>query len=83
MENSYGLWSIVIINSLIFIIFAFSFTKPKTSKDWRSLGMFSILVWMYVRLAESEERETEKEFGVQWTEYARRTPAFTPIFRVN
>ncbi|MEK7132869.1 MAG: isoprenylcysteine carboxylmethyltransferase family protein [Patescibacteria group bacterium] len=41
MENSYGLWWLVIINSLIFIIFAFSFTKPKTSRDWRSFGAFS------------------------------------------
>lgn len=37
---AYGLWSLVIINSLIFIIFAFSFTHPKTSRDWRSLGGF-------------------------------------------
>ncbi|MHB8103537.1 MAG: hypothetical protein ACYDEF_15550 [Methanosarcina sp.] len=38
---AYGLWSLVIINSLIFIIFAFSFTKTKTSRDWRSLGGFA------------------------------------------
>src|SRR3989338_9199255 len=44
MENSYGLWPLVVINSLIFIVFAFSFIKPKTSKDWRSLGMFSAFV---------------------------------------
>lgn len=44
MENSYGLWSLVIINSLIFIIFAFSFTKPKTSRDWRSFGAFSAFI---------------------------------------
>lgn len=44
MENSYGLWSLVIINSLIFIVFAFSFTKPKTSRDWRSLGAFSAFI---------------------------------------
>lgn len=44
MENSYGLWSLVIINSLIFIIFAFSFTKPKTSRDWRSFGTFSAFI---------------------------------------
>lgn len=201
---AYGLWSLVIINSFVFIIFAFSFTKPKTSRDWRSfsafsaflvalftemygfpltiyllsgwltqkfpgmdifshnaghllenflgwggnphfgpfhilsfififagfsllsnawrvlykaqkehtlaitgpytrirhpqyagfvlimfgfliqwptlltLAMFPVLVWMYVRLAKSEEREAEKEFGEQWTEYARRTPAFIP-----
>jgi len=37
----YGLWSLVIINSAIFIIFAFSFFKPKTGRDWRSFGAFS------------------------------------------
>lgn len=40
-SNAYGLWSLVIINSLIFIIFAFSFTHPKTGRDWRSFGAFS------------------------------------------
>ncbi|MFZ5862494.1 MAG: methyltransferase family protein [Nitrospirota bacterium] len=38
---AYGLWSLVIINSLIFIMFAFSFAKPRTSRDWRSFGAFS------------------------------------------
>ena len=38
---AYGLWSLVVINSAIFIIFAFSFTKPKTPRDWRSFGAFS------------------------------------------
>jgi len=38
---AYGLWSLVIINSLIFIMFAFSFTKPRTARDWRSFGAFS------------------------------------------
>jgi len=40
-STSYGLWWLVILNSLIFIIFAFSFTKPKTKRDWRSFGAFS------------------------------------------
>lgn len=40
-SSAYGLWSLVILNSLVFIIFAFSFTKPKTARDWRSLGAFS------------------------------------------
>ena len=40
-EPAYGLWSLVIINSLVFIIFAFSFAKPQTSRDWRSFGAFS------------------------------------------
>lgn len=207
MENSYGLWPLVIINSLVFIIFAFSFTKPKTSRDWRSFGAFSafivalftemygfpltiylfsgwlstklpgvdflthnsghlfedffglggdphlgpfhiasyilifygfvllskawkvlykaeqdhtlatvgpyarirhpqyigfilimlgfflqwptlltlimlpILIWMYTRLAKSEERDTQKEFGVLWDEYAKKTPAFIPRWK--
>ena len=37
-DSAYGLWSLVIINSLIFIIFAFSFAKPKSPRDWRSFG---------------------------------------------
>ena len=44
MKNSYGLWPLVIINSLIFIIFSFTFTKPKTSRDWRSFGAFSAFI---------------------------------------
>ncbi|MBM3357821.1 MAG: isoprenylcysteine carboxylmethyltransferase family protein [Betaproteobacteria bacterium] len=38
---AYGLWSLVVINSLVFIIFAFSFFKPRTTRDWRSFGAFS------------------------------------------
>src|SRR3990172_3830791 len=41
---AYGLWPLVIINSLIFIIFALSFTRPRTTRDWRSLGAFSAFV---------------------------------------
>ena len=39
--SGYGLWSLVIINSLVFIIFAFSFAKPQTPRDWRSFSAFS------------------------------------------
>jgi protein-S-isoprenylcysteine O-methyltransferase Ste14 len=38
---AYGLWSLVIINSLVFIIFAFSFARPQSKTDWRSFGAFS------------------------------------------
>ena len=41
---AYGLWSLVFINSAVFIIFAFSFTKPKTPRDWRSFGGFSAFI---------------------------------------
>ena len=38
---AYGLWLLVVINSAVFIIFAFSFFKPQTKRDWRSFGAFS------------------------------------------
>lgn len=38
---AYGLWFLVVINSGVFIIFAFSFFKPRTTRDWRSFGAFS------------------------------------------
>lgn len=54
MTNSppaYGLWTLVIINSAIFLIFAFSFTKPKTTRDWRSFSAFSgFIVALFVEM---------------------------------
>src|SRR5579883_503295 len=38
---AYGLWPLVAINAAVFIIFAFSFSHPRTSRDWRSFGAFS------------------------------------------
>ncbi|MEO5658333.1 MAG: isoprenylcysteine carboxylmethyltransferase family protein [Polaromonas sp.] len=43
-ENAYGLWLLVIFNSAIFIMFAFSFFKPQTARDWRTFGAFSAFV---------------------------------------
>src|SRR5918912_818748 len=42
--SAYGLWSPVIINSLGFIIFAFSFAKPQGKRDWQSFGAFSAFI---------------------------------------
>jgi protein-S-isoprenylcysteine O-methyltransferase Ste14 len=39
--QDYGLWLLVILNAGVFIIFAFSFARPQTSRDWRSFGAFS------------------------------------------
>lgn len=39
--QAYGLWSLVIVNSAVFILFAYSFFKPQTGRDWRSFGAFS------------------------------------------
>lgn len=46
-SNAYGLWLLVIINSAIFILFAYSFTKLKTKRDWRTFGAFSAFVVAY------------------------------------
>lgn len=43
-SSDYGLWSLVVINSLFFIFFAASFFKPQTKRDWRTLGLFSAFV---------------------------------------
>ena len=40
--------------------------------------MFPVLVFVYTRLARSEEREVAARFGEQWREYAERMPAFVP-----
>lgn len=48
MEHStmpaYGLWGLVIVNSVLFIGFAFSFFKPQTKTDWRTFGTFSAFI---------------------------------------
>jgi len=41
---AYGLWGLVLINSAVFILFAASFTRLSTPRDWRTLGAFSAFV---------------------------------------
>ena len=42
--SAYGLWSLVILNSAIFIMFAYSFFKPATTRDWRTFGAFAAFI---------------------------------------
>jgi protein-S-isoprenylcysteine O-methyltransferase Ste14 len=42
--SAYGLWGLVIVNSLVFIIFAFSFFKPNSPRDWRTFGTFAAFI---------------------------------------
>jgi protein-S-isoprenylcysteine O-methyltransferase Ste14 len=42
--GSYGLWPLVIMNAAVFILFAASFARPQTSRDWRSFGAFSAFI---------------------------------------
>lgn len=43
-DYGYDLWWLVILNSLVFIVFAFSFVRPRTKLDWRALGAFSAFI---------------------------------------
>lgn len=40
----YGLWLLVVVNSAVFIIFAASFFRPRTGRDWKAMGGFSAFV---------------------------------------
>lgn len=42
--SAYGLWTLVLINSVAFLFFAYSFSRPATRRDWRSFGAFSAFV---------------------------------------
>jgi protein-S-isoprenylcysteine O-methyltransferase Ste14 len=43
-SNGYGLSALVVINTIIFVVFALSFTRPHTARDWRSFGAFSAFI---------------------------------------
>ena len=43
-DSGYGLWFLVVFNSVLFIGFAASFFHPRSKRDWRALGGFSAFV---------------------------------------
>ncbi len=43
-SNAYGLWGLVLLNTAVFVLFAYSFFKPTTARDWRSFGAFAAFV---------------------------------------
>lgn len=59
------------------IMFAFLLQWPTLL----TLAMFPVLVLMYVRLAISEERDSEAAFGQAWLDYAAATLRFIPRWR--
>ena len=58
----------------VLILFGFLLQWPTIL----TVAMFPVLVYMYVRLARTEEREVERQFGEEYRRYAARTPAFFP-----
>lgn len=43
-DYGYGVWPLVVVNSVVFILFAASFFRPRSASDWRVLGGFSAFV---------------------------------------
>ena len=43
-ENGYGLWALVVVNSMVFIFFALSFFHPANRRDWKAMGAFSAFI---------------------------------------
>jgi len=42
--SGYGLWTLVVLNAAVFLMFAFSFFKPNTARDWRTFGAFAAFI---------------------------------------
>ncbi len=40
----YGFWTLVVINSAIFVLFVLSFLTPVKRREWRSFGVFTAFV---------------------------------------
>jgi protein-S-isoprenylcysteine O-methyltransferase Ste14 len=40
-DHAYGLWPLVILNTGLFVLFAASFSHPRTRRDWRAMGAFT------------------------------------------
>ena len=60
--------------AFVLIMFGFLLQWPTLL----TLAMFPVLVFMYVRLAISEERDSARDFGEAWLAYATVTPRFIP-----
>jgi protein-S-isoprenylcysteine O-methyltransferase Ste14 len=40
----YGLRALVVIDTVVFVVFAFSFFHPRTRRDWKAMGAFSAFI---------------------------------------
>ena len=43
-DATYGLWLLVMLNTVVFVVFAISFFRPRTARDWRAMGAFTVFL---------------------------------------
>jgi protein-S-isoprenylcysteine O-methyltransferase Ste14 len=48
-----------------------------------TLAIWPLFVFVYYRLAKTEEKEAEEKFGEEYREYKQRVPAFIPRIRIR
>ena len=59
-----------------FIIIMFGFLLQWPTMP--TVVMFPIMIYVYLRLAKTEEKDATEQFGQEYLDYAARTPAFIP-----
>ncbi|HEY0847935.1 MAG TPA: isoprenylcysteine carboxylmethyltransferase family protein, partial [Noviherbaspirillum sp.] len=62
--------------AFVLIMFGFLLQWPTLI----TLAMFPVLVAVYARLAQSEERDMVAAFGQEYEQYRQHTPPFIPSF---
>lgn len=40
----YGLWTLVAVDTAVILVFAASFCRPRSGRDWRAFGLFSAFI---------------------------------------
>src|SRR5512134_2563857 len=43
-DQAYGLWPLVVVSSAIVVLFALSFFRPATRRDWKVMGTFTAFI---------------------------------------
>lgn len=71
---SYGLWTVALLNVLVFGVFAYSFFLPRTQRDWRAFGAF--IAFLVALFAEMYGFPLTVYFLAGWL--AGRVPWFDP-----
>ncbi|MFJ8962698.1 hypothetical protein ACIRG5_25230 [Lentzea sp. NPDC102401] len=51
-DAAYGLWPLVAVNIVLFVVFAMSFFQPRTKRDWRAMIAF-LVPFLDVGIAQS------------------------------